>query len=463
MSVNEDEDALCINNCKEIYKMYSDIFSHDVHEYENEITRLVLPTVPAPILMKLLQKATDIFSKEPNMLVINGDIFVVGDLHGHILDLFRILKNVGVPPEKNYLFLGDFIDRGEFSTETITLILVLKVLFPENVNIIRGNHEFPEMFTRCGFSNEVDSIYESTQIREGFHKAFSYMPLAALVNDENICVHGGIGPTFSTLGQISDAKRPLFTYDDNELITCLVWSDPTSQFDEYAPSSRGSGFLFGKESLSRLLKSQVLTLLVRGHECVNDGIEYSLNNQCCTVFSASNYCGMLNNKAGVLLLKNNKERESIIFPSLKYFYRNQARFVESEDDFEFKVSPQAIEEIISKMPLPTLGNRKIKVSESHSHSQFETLRFQKRLSLDRGLSGRNIQSQCSYNLKRKPLDVGVRSSQTTRTISLKKEQEGLSSIPSYAKFQPVIIARTQPTARRTISNPGEQFPAFQKP
>ncbi|OHT17335.1 Ser/Thr protein phosphatase [Tritrichomonas foetus] len=456
--------------------MYQDIISHDVTEYENESIRMILPVIPPPIIGQLTEKAAQIFEKEPNLLIVNCDVAVVGDLHGHILDLFRILKNLGFPPERNYLFLGDFVDRGEFSTETITLILIMKILFPEQIFIIRGNHEFPEMWSRCGFSNEVDEIYDNPNVKHCFQKSFSYIPLAALVNDSILCVHGGIGPNFMTLGQISDVKRPLQGYDD-ELITSVVWSDPSPQVDEFQMSTRGSGYIYGKDSLARFLKSQVLDLLVRGHECVNGGIEYSLGNLVVTVFSASNYCGMMSNKAGVLILNKDKTRENKVYPSLRYFRRLQARFVESDDDFVFNIPQSAIQQAMAT-PLPTLNKGKgVKSSET-----LRTLpMMQRRISIDKSVLNRPSQMTPQFSppagvVRRKSTDFGIKKAFSARQVLLKDDSVINSNPTLYNKLQPSMpmnSTRTQPPPRRLVSPsettkheikmpPAEQFPSFRK-
>ncbi|OHT13068.1 Ser/Thr protein phosphatase [Tritrichomonas foetus] len=363
------------SNFDEIYRIYHNLFSHDVTDYETEQTRLILPILPIPILVSVCEAATKVFMDEPNLLEINCDVAVVGDLHGHILDLFRILNLLGTPPERNYLFLGDFVDRGEFSTETITIILIMKILYPQNIFIIRGNHEFGEMFTRCGFSNELEQIYDNSSLKNNFQKCFSYMPLAALVHDSILCVHGGIGPNFNTLGQIADIKRPLHGYDD-DVIMSIVWSDPTTHADNYLPSTRGSGYLFGCDALSRFLKSQVLDFLVRGHECIPGGVEEQLEGKMATVFSASNYCGMLGNECGVLILNKDKTRKTEKFPALNYLRRYQARFIESEDDFVFKLKKNIIQAPGATMSLNSLPalNRNTGLRSSDSHLTFQTLK-----------------------------------------------------------------------------------------
>lgn len=107
--------------------------SQDVEEYESERSKLVFPILPIALLSELCDFASKIFAEEPMVVNLEGDFIIVGDLHGHILDLFRILRRFGHPPKQSYIFLGDLVDRGEFSTETVVLIYLMKCLYPENI------------------------------------------------------------------------------------------------------------------------------------------------------------------------------------------------------------------------------------------------------------------------------------------------------------------------------------------
>ena len=166
-------------------------------------------------LIKLFRAAQDIFKIEPLCLDLTGPIHVVGDLHGHILDLFRVLKTYGLPKYHKMLFLGDIVDRGEFSTETITLVLALKVAFPDNVHIIRGNHEFSELNETCGFIEELRKIYnmKAYDIYEKLLSVFKYLPVLAIINKKILCVHGGLGPHWFSLNQVRKIKKPIESFE----------------------------------------------------------------------------------------------------------------------------------------------------------------------------------------------------------------------------------------------------------
>jgi protein phosphatase len=295
--------------------------------------------IPIPILRKLCAAAKFQFEREPMLLTLHQDCIIVGDLHGHILDLLRIFEEFGVPPRKRYLFLGDFVDRGEFSTETIILLLCLKALWPSSVGIIRGNHEFRDMW-HGGFAQELKSLYPKRNVTDLFESVFAVMPVAAIVNKSIICVHGGIGPSIESTKMIESMPRPLLTFDNT--IACeLLWSDPSEGLSGFLPSCRGLGYKYGKTAVIDFLESNGLDLLVRGHECLEKGFRYSLGGRVATVFSASSYCNSMNNCAAVLqVYKDGSPPKTHYFQPIPYVKRASACFLESESEYVLLLDTQ---------------------------------------------------------------------------------------------------------------------------
>ena len=323
MHANRDDDLAPF---KQLFDTFAAIISVDVSDYVSGKTRLTFPIVPQSLLESLCTRLTDIFRKEPVVLDLPHTFAIVGDLHGHILDLLRILKNNGFPPERNYLFLGDIVDRGEFSVESITLVYLMKLLWPSNVFLIRGNHEFAEMSQRCGFSAELLNLYQTTTVESAFLESFAWMPLGAVLDNTVLCIHGGIGPSFKRIDQLRTTQRPLHNFGD-EPATTVLWSDPLTSRPGFHPSSRGSGYFFGCDVLLTFLKESKLTAIVRGHECVEHGVDVIGGGKLITVFSASFYCGDRPNRSGLLLLMPNGEREAETYPPLPYFERDHAHFI----------------------------------------------------------------------------------------------------------------------------------------
>lgn len=332
--VQFDEDSF-ISNIEQIYLWYKKLLEYDIEQYANGTMSLNLPIISSQLLTQILEKVQSIFEEEPIVLDLQSPVITIGDLHGHLLDLLRIIKEfpLNIDSNEKYLFLGDLVDRGEFSTETITLVFILKILFPANVYIIRGNHEFAEMCDTSGFRAEVERIYHIRAVYDSFLSAFGYMPIAAYIDKETLCIHGGIGPGFGVVSVLDQVQRPITTFN-SEAITELFWSDPSDDIQMFGESQRGLGHLFGSEAVKDFLMRSNLRKIIRGHQCV-DGVSLSLNARVFTVFSASNYCGPTNNSGGVLYLHNDGRILTHTYPPLKYLMRNGAIFFAGQSLIKF--------------------------------------------------------------------------------------------------------------------------------
>jgi len=258
-----------------------------------------MPFIPLGKLKALLADVFEVFKSESSLPRIKSPAVVIGDLHGHIQDLFRIMRDFPLESDRKYVFLGDLVDRGEHSLHTTIMVFLLKVLYPAQVFLIRGNHEFDDMCSNAGFKAEVLRDYSDSGIYESFLAAFSVLPLALIIDQRILCVHGGIGPSIETIEQIESIPRPIMSFEDMK-VSSLVWSDPTEDSGVFMPSCRGTGFLFGKEALFGFLDKNNIEILIRGHECVSGGVYSQFDGRVYTVFSASNYCGVSNNFAGAL-------------------------------------------------------------------------------------------------------------------------------------------------------------------
>lgn len=277
-------------------------------------------------LVTISEAAMMKFCQEPTLLEINGPLVVVGDIHGHILDLYRIFTKYDLPPATKYLFLGDIVDRGPFGIESLFLILSLKILYPRNIYLIRGNHEFKEMTTKCGFLEEIEEMYEkSTLVYESILNCFKYIPLCAKVG-QIICVHGGLDPSLHSISQIKQYPRPISEYT-RDIIEGILWSDPAKHdAKDYIKSHRGHGYEFGENVLTEFLKNNNLVQLIRGHECV-DGIKAVFHDKVLTVFSASNYVSANNNQSGVILINEKNHSYPMILPRIPFLTRRMVKFI----------------------------------------------------------------------------------------------------------------------------------------
>ncbi|KAJ4968784.1 hypothetical protein NE237_015485 [Protea cynaroides] len=263
---------------------------------------------------ELCYAAEQIFMQEPTVLQLKAPVKVFGDLHGQFGDLMRLFDEYGFPSTAgdityiDYLFLGDYVDRGQHSLETITLLLALKIEYPENIHLIRGNHEAADINALFGFRiecvermGENDGIWAWTR----FNQLFNFLPLAALIEKKIICMHGGIGRSIHTVEQIEKLERPITMDAGSIILMDLLWSDPTENdsIEGLRPNARGPGLVtFGPDRVMDFCKKNKLQLIIRAHECVMDGFERFAQGHLITLFSATNYCGTANNAGAILVV-----------------------------------------------------------------------------------------------------------------------------------------------------------------
>ncbi len=263
---------------------------------------------------------------------------VVGDIHGQFYDLLGLLtacRTKGdILPNHKFLFLGDYVDRGSFSCEIVLYLYALKICFPDSVFLLRGNHETRQMSDTFNFHCEVLHKY-SQEVYEAFMKSFQSLPIAAIVNDEYLCVHGGISPDLHNLSQLYNLDR--FVEPPQSGLLCdILWSDPHPEFDtvskstgDFLPNSaRGCSFYYSHEALCRFLNTNNLSCLIKAHQVQEKGHKMGpINTQSSaklpsyiSIFSAPNYCDMYRNKGAFLQLKN-KDINIIEFDASPHPYR----------------------------------------------------------------------------------------------------------------------------------------------
>lgn len=252
-----------------------------------------------------------LLEKEPNLCRIGEPIVIVGDIHGQYYDLCHMLDKAGPPTDINYLFLGDYVDRGISGLECVLLLLSIKINFPAKVVLLRGNHESRNMTENFTFREEVIGRYD-VEIYNVMMEVFDSMPLACVVDGKYLGMHGGISPELSKVEQIDKINR--FQEVPLDGVFCdLLWADPMA--DEAASAKdfaeneeRECSYLFGKKPAKKLLDSNNLMTIVRGHQVQIEG--YKMHRwdgpqsfpYVITIFSAPNYCGYYQNKASVLII-----------------------------------------------------------------------------------------------------------------------------------------------------------------
>jgi len=246
----------------------------------------------------LCENCRKILESQDTLLNLSSPIKVCGDIHGQFYDLIRLFGFGGYPPTSNYLFLGDYVDRGKQSIETISLLFALKIKYPENIFILRGNHESSKINRIYGFYDECKKKYDK-KIWKLFNETFNYLPVAAIIEGKIFCIHGGLSPKLLSLDQIQKVKRPTEIPDDG-LLCDLLWSDPNSKILGWVENDRGISYVFGVDVVEKFLLKFGFDLICRAHQVVEEGYQFFGKKQLVTIFSAPNYCGEFNNAGAIM-------------------------------------------------------------------------------------------------------------------------------------------------------------------
>ena len=248
----------------------------------------------------LIDKSMVIFKEQKMLIELEAPLRVCGDIHGQYYDLLRIFEHCGFPGEFNYLFLGDYVDRGKQSLETICLLLAYKIKYPLKGHLLRGNHESSVTNRIYGFYDECKRRY-NVRLWRNFTELFNYLPVAALIDEKILCMHGGLSPDLRNLSSISEISRPT-EIPDSGLLCDLLWSDPDKEVLDFDENDRGVSVVFGEKIVQEFNRKNDLDLIIRAHQVVDDGYEFFAQRQLITIFSAPNYCGEFDNSAGIMII-----------------------------------------------------------------------------------------------------------------------------------------------------------------
>ncbi|GBG30186.1 Serine/threonine-protein phosphatase PP2A catalytic subunit [Hondaea fermentalgiana] len=246
----------------------------------------------------LTGKAREVLMEESNVQAVSAPVTVCGDVHGQFYDLMELFRIGGKTPDTNYLFLGDYVDRGYYSVEVVSLLVCLKVRFPQRVFILRGNHESRQITQVYGFYDECLRKYGNANVWKDFTDLFDYLPLTALINEQVFGLHGGLSPSIDYLDNIRALDRVQEVPHEGPMCD-LLWSDPDDR-SGWGISPRGAGYTFGKDVSQSFAHNNGLVLITRAHQLVMDGYNWSHEEHVVTIFSAPNYCYRCGNEAAIL-------------------------------------------------------------------------------------------------------------------------------------------------------------------
>ncbi len=248
----------------------------------------------------VILKSYEIIKNQPVFIELNSPINICGDVHGQFYDLLRLFNYGGEPPKANYLFLGDYVDRGKNSLETIVLLLCYKIKYPENFFMLRGNHESDNINKTYGFYDECKRRF-NVKLWKKFNDLFNIFPITAIIKDKILCMHGGLSPNLLNFDLLKKIVRPT-EVPDSGLLCDLLWSDPGENIDSWGENERGVSYTFSEKIVEEFLDKYDLDLICRAHQVVENGYEFFANRQLVTIFSAPNYCGEFDNAGAMMLI-----------------------------------------------------------------------------------------------------------------------------------------------------------------
>ncbi|QPG94650.1 hypothetical protein C2857_006632 [Epichloe festucae Fl1] len=249
------------------------------------------------VIEAVCAKTKELLMRESNVVHVRAPVTVVGDIHGQFFDLIEIFRIGGYCPDTNYLFLGDYVDRGMFSVETISLLVCLKLRYPNRVHLIRGNHESRGVTQSYGFYTECSRKYGNANVWHYFTDMFDFLTLSVVIDNQIFCVHGDRFREIPHEGPMAD----------------LVWSDPDPERDEFSLSPRGAGYTFGAQVVKKFLAVNNMSHILRAHQLCQEGFQVLYDDRLSTVWSAPNYCYRCGNMASVLEVSDNGERFFNVF------------------------------------------------------------------------------------------------------------------------------------------------------
>ncbi|CRG94858.1 protein phosphatase containing kelch-like domains, putative [Plasmodium gallinaceum] len=333
------------------------ITQFEIQYNHNSDAIFIIPWANISILCSIV---IDIFKQEDMVLKLRAPIKIYGDIHGQYYDLMRLFQLYKCPVEEDlgeklnaigdidsndYLFLGDYVDRGSNSLEVICLLFALKCKYPKQIHLIRGNHEDMAINSLYGFQEECkrrlkEDVTDKASCWAQINQVFEWLPIGAIVEEKILCVHGGIGKSIHQISDISQLRRPLVVSQVpqniyEQKVTDLLWSDPTDNDsilgtipnDIRDPDGTGHIVKFGPDRVHKFLEDNDLQLIIRAHECVMDGFERFAGGKLITLFSATNYCNSHKNAGALLFIR----RDLTVIPKLIYPAKDEIRFFNTWD------------------------------------------------------------------------------------------------------------------------------------
>ena len=263
--------------------------------------------IPPDQIFRMCKLVNQIFVQEATVMSLQTPIAICGDIHGQFFDLIKIFEIAKTPKDTQFLFLGDYVDRGDFSVETILLLFAYKIKYPRQIYMLRGNHESPQLNQTYGFYDEVIKKYGEPKVWSTINEVFNMLPYAAVIDNSIFCIHGGLSPEMLVVERLALEDRNKDIPKDG-ILCDTVWSDPEDAIHTWGVSKRGAGYLFGPTPADEFCQNNSIQLIVRAHQLAFKGhMWHFLNSEqehltdippntpfpskVLTTWSAPNYCG----------------------------------------------------------------------------------------------------------------------------------------------------------------------------
>lgn len=234
----------------------------------------------------------------PNVVSLRSPVTVVGDIHGHFFELVEVFRVGGYCPDTNYLFLGNYVDMGHYSIQSLMLLFCLKLRHPDRITLLRGNHETKAVSQAYGLYGECMHHYGSAAPWRHITEAFQYLPIAAVIDDTRLCIHSGLSPT----GEIVDQLRVLDRFVEPEpksTLADILWSSPSETYTGFHKDPKSGVLTFGAEVLNRFLHTNNLQQVIRGHSLCTAGFREFWSGKLLSLWSAPNFCDRVGNAAAI--------------------------------------------------------------------------------------------------------------------------------------------------------------------
>ncbi|KAJ6513598.1 serine/threonine specific protein phosphatase Sit4 [Mycena vitilis] len=251
----------------------------------------------------LCDKTREILADESNVQPVRCPVTVCGDVHGQFDDLSELFRIGGNSPDTNYLFMGDYVDRGYHSVETVSLLVALKLRYRDRITLLRGNHESRQITQVYGFYDECLRKYGNSNVWRLFTDLFDFLPPTAVIENQIFCLHGGLSPSIQTLDDIRSLDRVQEVPHEGPMCD-LLWSDPDDRCG-WGVSPRGAGYTFGQDVSEAWNHTNGLSLVARAHQLVMEGYFWGHDRNTVTVFSAPNYGYRSGNQAAIMEIGEN--------------------------------------------------------------------------------------------------------------------------------------------------------------